>query len=53
MEKEALGQLFYALTKHAAQDSFVDFLESWGITWEEYVSVRDYLKETYNARTYV
>jgi hypothetical protein len=53
VNKEALSQLMYALTKHAARDSFVDFLDSWGITWEEYESLRDYLKETYNVRTYV
>jgi hypothetical protein len=53
MNNKNFSTLMYALTKHAAKDSFIDFLEDWGLTWEEYVEIRDYLKEKYGAETYV
>jgi hypothetical protein len=53
VNKEAFSTLMYALTKNAARVSFVEFLENWGISEEEYDSIRDYLKETYGVRTYV
>jgi hypothetical protein len=43
----------YALTKEAARSGFIDFLEAWGLTHEEYEEIRDYLKETYGINPYV
>lgn len=53
MDKEKFSKLMYGLTKMAARDSFIDFLEFWGITENEYDEIRDYLKETYGTKTYV
>ncbi len=53
LKNETFSKLMYALTKIAARESFVEFLESWEIPEEEYDSIREYLKETYNVRTYV
>jgi len=50
---EKFSRLMYALTKHAARDSFIDFIEGWGLTWDDYKEIRDYLKETYGVETYV
>ncbi|MEC0167902.1 hypothetical protein [Paenibacillus graminis] len=53
MNNEVFSQLMYALTKHAARDSFVDFLESWGIAEADYYDICGYLAENYGVRTYV
>ncbi|NGM81243.1 hypothetical protein G5B47_02320 [Paenibacillus sp. 7124] len=53
MNNEVFSTLMYALTKHAARDSFLDFLDSWGITEADYYDICGYLKETYDVRTYV
>ena len=53
MDKKKFEVLIYALTKHAARDSFDDFLERWGLTWDDYKEIRDYLKETYGVETYL
>jgi hypothetical protein len=53
LDKEMFSRLMYALTKNAARNSFVDFLEVWEIPEEEYDKIRDYLKETYGIKTYV
>ncbi|WP_157929264.1 hypothetical protein [Paenibacillus ihbetae] len=53
MNTEKFSTLMYALTKIAARDSFMEFLENWDITEEEYNSIRDYLKEKYGVKTYV
>lgn len=53
MNNEIFSTLMYALTKKAASDSFMDFLESWDIPEEEYHNIRDYLKEHYGVKTYV
>lgn len=53
MNNEVFGHLMYALTKTAACDSFVEFLEWWDITEEQYEEIRKYLKETYGVDTYV
>ena len=43
----------YALTKQAARNSFVEFLETWEITEEEYEAIKTHLAETYGVKTYV
>lgn len=53
MNNKVFSQLMYALTKQAARESFVEFLDNWGIAEEDYDAIRDYLKETYGVRTYV
>ncbi|MFU8688441.1 hypothetical protein ACNA6I_01285 [Rossellomorea sp. FS2] len=53
MNNEKFSQLMYALTKEAARMSFVDFLETWEISEEEYREIRKHLKETYGVKTYV
>lgn len=53
MDNEKFSRLMYALTKHAARDSFTDFLDTWGLTKEEYAEIRYYLKETYGIEPYV
>lgn len=53
LNKDKFSTLMYALTKHAANVSFVDFLDAWGITEEEYDSIKEYLKENYDVKTYV
>lgn len=53
MDKKKFEILIYALTKHAAMDSFDEFLERWGLTWDDYKEIRDYLKETYGVETYL
>lgn len=40
---DKLNSLMYALTKHAARNSFVDFLEDWGLTEQDYAEVKEYL----------
>jgi hypothetical protein len=53
MNTEKFSRLMYALTKHAARNGFIDFIEGWGLTWEDYEEIRDYLKETYGIETYI
>lgn len=53
MDNEKFSTLMYALTKHASNHSFLDFLDTWGLTFEEYKEIRDYLKETYGIKAYL
>jgi hypothetical protein len=53
MDNEKFSKLMYFLTKHAARDGFIDFLEGIGLKWEDYEQIRDHLKEVYNVKTYV
>lgn len=39
---EIMSALVYALTKEAARSSFVEFLENWDITEDEYEQVKEY-----------
>ncbi|WP_216614671.1 hypothetical protein, partial [Staphylococcus aureus] len=32
-----MSNLVYALTKEAARTDFMEFLESWGVTYDEYL----------------
>lgn len=52
MNKEVFSTLMYALTKECARSSFVEFLEEWDITYEEYQEIKEYLKENYDVNTY-
>ena len=53
MDNEKFSTLMYALTKHAANHDFLDFLDVWGLTFEDYEEVRNYLKETYGINPYL
>lgn len=53
MNNEAFSRLMYALTKEAARSSFVDFLEGWDISEEEYEEIKAHLVEQYGVKTYV
>lgn len=44
MEKpEKLSKYLYALEKLVARDSFMEFIENWGITEEEYEEIKTFL----------
>jgi hypothetical protein len=53
MDNEKFSRLMYALTKHAANYDFTEFLDMWELTLEEYGEIRDYLKETYGIKPYL
>lgn len=53
LDKERFNTLMYALTKHAASNSFVNFLDTWGLTKEDYDSIKEYLKDTYGIKPYI
>lgn len=52
MDNEKFGRLMYFLTKLAARDSFVDFLEDLDISEDEYEEIKKYLEETYKVKLY-
>ncbi len=44
----------YALTKHAARNSFIEFLEDWGLSEEDYAEVKAYLNSNLGeVKTYL
>ena len=51
-----MQDLMYSLTKNAARESYLDFLEYLDITWDEYEMIKEVWKEklgvepTYNAK---
>lgn len=53
LNKADFSQLMYALTKHAANNSFADFLEVWDISQETYDQIKQYLEDAYGVKTYV
>ena len=53
MNEEKFSRLMYYLTKNAARYSWLGFLESIGLTEEDYKEIKEYLKENYNVKTYV
>jgi putative phage-type endonuclease len=51
---DKLNNLMYALTKHAARNSFIDFLEEWGLSEEDYAEVKAYLNSSLGeVKTYL
>ncbi|WP_165572530.1 hypothetical protein [Pectobacterium brasiliense] len=48
---KGFSTLMYALTKNAARNSFVEFLDEWGIKKEEYEEISKFLAEN-NIKTY-
>ena len=51
--QDKMQTLIYALTKNAARNSFIEFLEGWGITEEEYDQLKEVLKEKLGVKPYV
>lgn len=39
-----MNKYLYALEKLAARESFMDFIEDWGITEEEYEEIAEFFK---------
>lgn len=53
-ELQAKMQTFmYFLTKGAARDSFIDFLEFCDISEEEYRQIKEWFKENANVTLYI
>lgn len=51
---DKLNNLMYALTKHAARNSFIEFLEEWGLSEEDYAEVKAYLNSNLGeVKTYL
>ncbi|WP_232696147.1 hypothetical protein [Brevibacillus daliensis] len=50
VDNEKFSTLMYALTKNAARNSFVDFLEEWDLTKDDYDDIKEHLIETYGIR---
>lgn len=53
MKKDKFNTLMYALIKEAAKSSFVEFLEVWELTEEDYNEIKTHLEETYGIKMYV
>lgn len=51
--KSTFGQLMYAMTKTCARESWIEFLDDWGIEHEEYEGLKEYLEKQYGVKTYV
>lgn len=47
---EALETLMYGLMKEARRNSFMDFLENWEITEEEYDEIKEWFKDELNIK---
>lgn len=43
--KENINKLFYGFMKEARRSSFMEFLENWEITYEEYEEVKKHFAE--------
>ena len=43
--KKKTNKLFYGLMKMAKRESFIDFLEYWGISYDEYEEIKEYFKK--------
>ena len=53
MNTEKFGVLMYAMTKKAASESFQNWLDWNGVSWDEYMDIKFYLQEKYGVKTYV
>lgn len=48
-----MQKLLYRLTKDAAKSSFSEYLEYLDISWDEYKTIKNILKEKLNVDLYV
>ncbi len=53
MDSKKFETLMYGLLKNASRISFVDFLETWGISKQEYDEIKKHLETTYNIKLYL
>jgi hypothetical protein len=53
MDNKKFEKLMYGLLKSASTNSFVDFLETWDISEQEYNEIKKYLELTYNIKLYL
>ena len=53
MDTKKFEKLMYGLLKNASRDSFVDFLEMWEITEDEYEEIKKHLETTYSIKLYL
>jgi hypothetical protein len=53
MDNKKFSTLMYWLTKNAARDSFIEFLDDIDLSLEDYVEIKKHLKEKYGVETYV
>lgn len=53
MDAKKFEKLMYGLLKNASRISFIDFLETWGITEQEYDEIKEHLETTYNIKLYL
>jgi hypothetical protein len=51
--QEKMQRLMYALTKHAARDSYADFLDWLEITDDDYEQIKAVWKEQLGVKPYV
>lgn len=51
--QKKMQTLIYALTKHAARNSYSDFLEDWGISEEDYAEIKKIWEEKLGVKPYV
>nr|WP_186322859.1 hypothetical protein [Paenibacillus xylanexedens] len=52
MDNKKFEKLMYALTKYAAKDSFEDWLEWRGLTFDDYMEIQRYLENEYKITLY-
>ena len=53
MDNKKFENLMYGLLKNASKNSFIDFLETWGITEDEYYEIKKHLETQYNIKLYL
>lgn len=53
MDAKKFEKLMYGLLKNASRDSFVEFLELWDISEDEYEAIKQHLESTYGIKLYL
>lgn len=53
MDNKKFEKLMYGLLKNASRISFVDFLETWDISEQEYGEIKKHLESTYGIKLYL
>lgn len=53
MDNKKFEKLMYGLLKNASRNSFVRFLDSWGLSEEDYAEIKKHLESTYNIKLYL
>lgn len=53
MDNKKFEKLMYGLLKNASRISFMDFLETWGLSEQEYDEIKKHLETTYDIKLYL